>query len=65
MGSGYYALLVEQLKKHGCTFKRQAKGSHEIWVSPISGKSVTVAVTVTSRMTANAILKQAGIDHKL
>ncbi len=65
MGSGFYSQLRELLLAHGCQFKRQGKGSHEIWFSPANGRSFPVAVTVVSRITANSILKQAGIDAKL
>ncbi|MBK7000976.1 MAG: type II toxin-antitoxin system HicA family toxin [Rhodoferax sp.] len=65
MGSGYYPALRALLLAHGCYLVRQGKGSHEMWYSPISGNSVTVSVTVTSRNTANAILKDAGIKRKV
>jgi predicted RNA binding protein YcfA (HicA-like mRNA interferase family) len=44
---------------------RQAKGSHEIWHSPINQARFAVSVTVNNRHTANGILKQAGIDKRL
>ncbi|WP_307010863.1 type II toxin-antitoxin system HicA family toxin [Acinetobacter calcoaceticus] len=62
MGAGYYHQLVEILKNNHCVFVREAKGSHQIWFSPITNRNFTVAYTITSRHTANAILKQAGID---
>jgi hypothetical protein len=65
MGSGFYPQLRAILINHSCTFVRNGKGSHEIWLSPISGKTFPVAVTIMSRHLANIILKQAGIDHKL
>jgi len=64
MGSGYYHQLVEILRNNNCTFVREVKGSHEIWFSPISQKNFTVAYTVTSRHTANGILKQAGLPKE-
>lgn len=64
MGSGYYDQLVNVLKKQGCYFYRQGKGSHEIWFSPLNNSSFTVAYTINSRILANKILKQAGIDFK-
>ena len=64
MGSGYYVQLRTILRNHGCTLARQAKGSHEIWYSPITKIPVTISVTVNSRHTANGILKQAGIDKR-
>jgi predicted RNA binding protein YcfA (HicA-like mRNA interferase family) len=61
MGAGLYRELTAILKTNGCTFVRQGNGSHEIWFSPITDRSFTVAVTIQSRHTANAILKQAGL----
>ncbi|KFB68844.1 type II toxin-antitoxin system HicA family toxin [Candidatus Accumulibacter vicinus] len=65
MGQGFYGELRALLLSAGCTFVRQGAGSHEIWQSPISQKRFSVPVTVASRFTANAILKQAGIVHKM
>ncbi len=36
-----------------------------MWHSPISQRTFPVAVTVASRITANAVLKQAGVTQKL
>ena len=58
----FYRVLVEILMAHGCTFVRSAKGSHEVWFSPVSGKNITVPRSTKSRHTANEILKQAGLD---
>ncbi|MCL2500913.1 MAG: type II toxin-antitoxin system HicA family toxin [Defluviitaleaceae bacterium] len=57
--------MRELLKQHGCYFVRQGKGSHEGWFSPITNKPVSVSMNIKSRHTANAILKKAGILHKL
>ena len=65
MGSTLYPDLVVVLRKAGCTFVRQGKGSHEIWYSPITHKNISVPFTIQSKPTANAILKQAGIAEKL
>jgi predicted RNA binding protein YcfA (HicA-like mRNA interferase family) len=64
VGSGYHAQLCAILRAHGCTLIRQAKGSHEVWYSPITKAPITMAVTVNNRHTANAILKQAGIEKQ-
>jgi predicted RNA binding protein YcfA (HicA-like mRNA interferase family) len=50
---------------NGCEFVRQAKGSHELWQSPITNSRFSVPVTIVSRLTANAILKQAGITQRI
>jgi len=61
MGRGLYADLAKRLRMANCYPIRQGKGSHEIWQSPINGKSFTVPVTLQSRHMANEILKQAGL----
>jgi len=50
------------LKAAGCEPERAGKGSHEIWYSPISNRSFPVPHRIKSRHTANAILKQAGLE---
>ena len=52
------------LKNNNCTFVRRGKGDHDIWYSPISMRHITVDTTIKSRHTANAIMKQAGINYK-
>lgn len=60
--NGYYAQVVEQLKRHGYQHSGPGRGSHEIWSN---GKhNQTVPFHCKSRHTANAIMKQAGIDFK-
>ena len=65
MGSAYYRELRRILLDHGCTFVRHGKGDHEIWFSPISKRTFTVDAGTKKRFTAQAALKQAGIDTKL
>lgn len=52
----------EILSSKGCTFVRHGKGDHDIWFSPITNRHVTVDSKIKSRHTANAVLKQSGID---
>lgn len=52
------------LLSNGCAFIRHGKGDHDIWYSPITGQHVMVDSKIKSRHTANAILKQSGIDYK-
>ncbi|MCM1541052.1 MAG: type II toxin-antitoxin system HicA family toxin [Blautia sp.] len=52
------------LSDNGCTFERRGKGDHDIWYSPITDRHVTVDTKIKSRHTANAILKQSGINYK-
>lgn len=65
MTSTLYPALVAVLRAAECEFLRQGKGSHEIWRSPINQKTFSVPFTIKSKPTANAILKQAGIDAKI
>ncbi len=58
-----YEKKVRQiLKNHNCIFVRHGKGDHDIWYSPITNKNFTVDGKIKSRHTANAIMKQSGID---
>lgn len=61
MGANLYRELTDLLTKAGCEFVRQAKGSHEYWQSPVSGRFFVVPSNLEKRHTANAILKQAGL----
>lgn len=53
--------LRDLLREAGCELVRKGRGSHEIWRSPITGRSFAVPVGIPSRHTANAILRQAGL----
>jgi predicted RNA binding protein YcfA (HicA-like mRNA interferase family) len=57
-GSAFRLELRELLRKAGCQLIRQGKGSHEIWHSPLTGRTFPVPVGVVSRHTANSILRQ-------
>jgi predicted RNA binding protein YcfA (HicA-like mRNA interferase family) len=61
----YYRELTRLLRDAGCEFRRQAKGSHEIWYSPISGRTFTVPHPTKRRATANNVLKDAGLPKSL
>lgn len=37
-----YAELTRKLRGLGCVFKRQAKGSHEIWHNPRVNRSTAI-----------------------
>lgn len=45
----------------GWAFLRHAKGDHEIWHDPATGRKVTVDGHMKSRHTANDTLKKAGL----
>jgi predicted RNA binding protein YcfA (HicA-like mRNA interferase family) len=53
--------LRDLLRAAGCILVRQGKGSHEIWRSPITRRNFPVPSNISSRHTANAILRQAGL----
>lgn len=60
--AGFGGELKKLLRKADCYKVRQGRGDHEIWYSPITRINFTVDANVTSRHTANGILKQAGLD---
>jgi predicted RNA binding protein YcfA (HicA-like mRNA interferase family) len=60
--NGYYNQLVKILKDNGFSFLRAGKGSHEIWAK--GRVAVSVPFNCASRHTANAVLKDAGINCK-
>ncbi len=47
----------------GCRFIRRGKGDHDIWISPFTNRHFTADGKIKSRHTANAVLKQSGIDY--
>lgn len=55
--------LIKDLRKAGCELKRQGKGSHQIWYSPITGKTFPVPHPKGSLPvgTVKSIKKAAGI----
>lgn len=60
----YEKKVREILRKNNCAFFRRGKGDHDIWYSPITDRHVTVDTKIKSRHTANAVLKQSGIDFR-
>ena len=60
----YEVRVRELLRVHGCRFVRRGKGDHDIWFSPLTNRHVTVDGKIKSRHTANAVLKQSGIDAR-
>ncbi len=57
----YYRDVVRYLRDNGYEFKRQGRGDHEIWWNSLSGVRVTVDRKLKSKVTANEILKDAGL----
>ena len=60
----YEKKVRDILSKNNCRFFRRGKGDHDIWYSPITNRHVTVDTKIKSRHTANAILKQSGIEYR-
>lgn len=64
MGGPLGRELKRYLLDHGCRFVRHGRGDHEIWFSPITGRTFTIDAGTRKRFTANGVLKQAGIKPK-
>lgn len=58
----YEKKVRELLLQYNCRFVRHGKGDHDIWYSPLTQRHITVDTKIKSRHTANAILKQSGIN---
>lgn len=56
--------VIKKLKKAGFMFDRQAKGSHEIWYNPTTGRRTTVpnhpGIDIP-KGTLRAIIREAGL----
>lgn len=55
--------IIKMIKKAGC-YKIREGANHEIWFSPLTGKTFTVPRHYTQDVktgTANSILKDAGL----
>lgn len=59
--NGYYKQVIEELTRHHWKKVKGGKGSHEKWEK--GGKRVIVPFNLTSRFTANAVMRAAGIDR--
>ena len=60
----YKKKVRDILKNNGCYFERHGKGDHDIWYSPVAKRYITVDSRIKSWHTANAILKQSGMNHR-
>lgn len=60
----YEKAVRDKLTRSGCTFVRHGKGDHDIWYSPITGQNFAVDGKIKSRHTANAIMKQSGVNYR-
>ena len=64
MANSIYKVFSKTARAHGGAFVRMGQGSHAIWRGP-NGRKASVPKTLKKRGTANAILKQLGIDAKV
>ena len=64
MGVSFTPQVKKILVAHGCRLERHGKGDHDIWFSPITQRRFVVDGEIKSRHTANAVLKQAGIEKQ-
>jgi len=60
--NGYASQVIAVLRQHGYYFLRQGKGAHEIWSN--GKRNQVISKNMPSRNMANAIMKQAGIEHR-
>ncbi len=62
-----YREIVKRLKELGFQFDRQARGSHEIWFNPATGRYTTIPNHPGDMPegTLRAILKQAGVTPEV
>jgi len=65
VSSNFYPEIRRLLEGAGCVFVRHGKGSHDIWRSPITNRTFTLPRNCKRRHTANAVLKDAGVDAKV
>jgi hypothetical protein len=61
MAENFTPPVKKLLSEAWCQFKRQGKGDHEIWYSPVTKRRFMVDAWVKSRHWANHMLKQAGL----
>ncbi len=59
--ANFYRDLTRILIENGYTHFRAGKGDHEIWLNKETRRKLTVDAGITSRHTANEILKKAGL----
>ena len=52
------------LSENGFKFERHGKGDHDIWYNPSTKKSVAVDSEIKLRISANELLKEAGLGKR-
>lgn len=63
--AGLYDMVTKEISALGFEYWKNARGSHEKWKSLRTGKILLVPYNLSSRHTANAILKEAGSTKKV
>ena len=58
-----YEPLKRILLANNCYIMHQGKGEYEVWFSPISNQEFIVENNISSNLTADAVLKHAGLDQ--
>jgi predicted RNA binding protein YcfA (HicA-like mRNA interferase family) len=61
----YGVSVKDILSKHGWSFFRHGKGSHDMWTSADNKKMVAIPKGIKSRHTANDILKRAEVKERI
>jgi predicted RNA binding protein YcfA (HicA-like mRNA interferase family) len=56
-----YRALTRILRDSGFELKRQARGDHELWWNPKTRQHTLVDRNSNSHVTANKVLKKAGL----
>jgi predicted RNA binding protein YcfA (HicA-like mRNA interferase family) len=64
VGKTFDRELHRRLREAGCHPVRSGKGSHEIWFSPLTGRTFPVPHGIISRHTANGVLRDAGLPKE-
>jgi len=55
--------LKRILLANNCYIMHQGKGDYEVWFRPISNQEFIVENNIYSNLTADAVLKHAGLDQ--
>lgn len=62
-----YRQLTRKLRELGCRYDRQAKGSHEIWINPVTRARTSIPFWGAEDLkpgTIAAVLRDLGISRR-
>lgn len=65
MVQGYTRQVVAILLANGCHMVLRGKGDHEVWTGQLARRPFPVDGKIMSRVTANLVLKQAGLRDRI